>query len=216
MMKSRSFLPFKTALGGGFVLVTLVLPSGGALAQVSPEQKPFLESGRKAPVNTVKWSKVVSLTFDDPAELSRYAVGDGKWEISDGRLWAVEGEKNRSIFLTRPQGDNLRIEFEATNFAGRNGLIGDITLMLNNAPGKSVTGHGYTLTTGSFFNTCTTFYREGSKLARTEHSPVVSGKTNTVVIELYEGHLRYWLNDRIILEAWDVSPWSWMSRSGSV
>lgn len=162
-MKDKIHSVFKARLGWGFVLAILLLLSAGALAEVRPGQKPYLESSRKAPVNKVQWEKIISLTFNDPAELSKYTIADGKWEIKNGKLWAIEGEKNRIIFLAPPQGDDVRIEFEATNFAGENDLIGDITLMLNTAPGKAVTMHGYTLTTGSFYNTCTTFYKEGEK-----------------------------------------------------
>ena len=35
---------------------------------------------------------------------------------------------------------------------------------------------------------------------------MVSGKTNRVVVELIEGHIRYWLNDKILLEVRDPNP----------
>ena len=109
----------------------------------------------------------------------------------------------------------LRIELEVTNYANPDGSIGDITILLNAENSKDFFRSGYALTTGSYYNSCTTFYRLGKPIAKTEHSPLVSGKTYKVIIELVNGHIRYWLNDEIILEAWDteqlkMNPELWM------
>ena len=194
----------------------LVLTAGAALWAVSapsartqpasPDRARYLQAGRKSPLEKVKWEKVFSLMFDDAGELSRFTQAAGQWEIRDGKLWAAAGEKNRTILLAHVSGPTLRIEFEATSFADAAGALGDITVLLNASPGKSATANGYALTTGSYMNTCTTFYRQGRKLARTEYSPVVSGKINRMAIEFDRGHIRYWMNDEILLECWDENP----------
>jgi hypothetical protein len=85
-------------------------------------------------------------------------------------------------------------------------LIGDITVLLNSLPDKTFFNAGYALTTGSYWNNCTTFYRKGTALANTSWSPVRSGKRNTISLEFNHGHIRYEMNGEILLEAWDENP----------
>jgi len=165
----------------------------------------FLEASRKIRSAAVEWEEVRRLTFADPAELADRPTPEGAWEIDDGKLWAAGGERNRAILLAPCAHDPVRIEFEATCYEA-DGRLGDITVLLNSVADKRFFGHGYALTTGSYWNNCTTFYKQGKAIARTEHSPVVSGRRNHVVLEFNRGHIRYWLNDRIILEAWDETP----------
>ena len=144
--------------------------------------------------------------FDDPAEMSRFIVTEGTWKIKDGKLWAIEGEGNRGILLCHSQGEAVRVELKVTNYADTKGRIGDVSILINTAPEKGYFSKGYAFTTGSYYNTCTTFYRKECKLARTECSPLKPGKSSTVILEQYRGHIRYWVNDRIVLEAWDRDP----------
>lgn len=65
---------------------------------------------------------------------------------------------------------------------------------------------GYALTTGSYWNNCSTFYRLGKAMANTQHSPLVAGKRHHVVLEYAQGHIRYQVDGQIILEAWDETP----------
>ena len=153
----------------------------------------------------ITWEKVASLTFDDPKDMERFHIAEGEWEIRDGALRAVGGNANRAIMLAPSGADPLRIECEVTNFSS-GGLMGDITILLNSLPDKSFFEAGYALTTGSYWNTCTSFYRKGLALANTSWSPVVSGKKNTVVFEYDRGHIRYEMNGQILLETWDESP----------
>jgi len=135
--------------------------------------------------------------------IRNFQIVNGKWEIKNGKLWTVSGEKNRSILLAHSKKGPLRIELEVTNYANPDGSIGDITVLINSENSDKFFGRGYALTTGSFYNNCTTFYRLGKAIAKTEYSQLVSGKVYRVTIELIDGHIRYWLNDKIILEAWD-------------
>jgi len=185
------------------MLITIV--PDFADTQVS-EAKSLLQRSRDQRSREVSWEKVAEFNFDNPSELARFPVPEGKWEISDGKLRAIGGDRNRAILLAKNVGDPVRIEFEATNTADSEGFYGDITVLLNTMDSKSFFEDGYALTTASFGNSCTTFYREGKSIAGTEYTPVVSGVKNHVVLEFKEGHIRYWLNDTIILEAWDQAP----------
>lgn len=170
-----------------------------------PDLSSFLERSRRIRSQPVEWEAAERLRFASPRNMERFRVVDGGWEIANGKLWAMEGEGHRAILLAASGHDPVRIEFEAIGFA-TGGRLGDITVLLNTVPDERFFNHGYALTTGSFWNHCTTFYREGKPIARTEYSPLVSGKPNRVALEFNRGHIRYWLNDEIILEAWDPEP----------
>ena len=166
----------------------------------------FLEQSRTQRSQNITWEKVVSFRFDNPGEIAECPVPEGKWKVKDGKLHAIEGDKNRAILLHHCVGEAVRIEFEATCFTDNQGRLGDITVLLNSVHGKAFFGNGYALTTASYWNNCSTFYRKGRPIARTEYTPVKSGERNLVILEFNKGHIRYWLNGQIILEAWDETP----------
>ncbi|MFA6470591.1 MAG: family 16 glycoside hydrolase [Candidatus Latescibacterota bacterium] len=153
----------------------------------------------------VAWEKVASFTFDDPKDIESYRIVEGKWGIHNGKLWAIEGDRNRAILLTPCSYNPVRIDFEATDWSTK-GLMGDITVLLNSTPDKNFFNSGYALTTGSFWNNCTSFYKRGQAIANTNYSPVKSGKTNRITLEFNSGHITYWMNGEILLEAWDDTP----------
>ena len=136
---------------------------------------------------------------------------DGRWAWMDGELVAASGDTNRTVVLARGGDDPVRVEVDVTLEpvpASPDGRVGDITLLLNAVSGAGYWQSGYALTTGSFWDHCTTFYRKGSALARTEHSPVEPGARHSVAVEYAEGHIRYWLDGEVVLEAWDPQPLS--------
>jgi len=184
-------------------LCALCIPGCAQTEQAGPNE--FLLRSRGQRHTEVAWRKAISLDFDDPGELKRYPIPAGRWEIRGGKLWAVGGDRNHAILLVPCKYHPVRIEFEATSYASED-RIGDITVLLNSAPGKNWWKNGYALTTGSYWNNCTTFYRRAKPFARTEFSPVRPGKPNKVAVEFHAGHVRYWFNDRIVLEAWDEAP----------
>lgn len=175
---------------------------------MAQEHDPGVSLGhsRNVRFQKVTWKEVASFSFDNPADITGYPVPEGAWEIDSGTLRAVKGDRNRAILLLRTVGDTVRIEFDATNTADDMGRLGDITVLLNSVPGKNFFNHGYSLTTSSYWNSCTTFYKQGKSIAKTEYTPVISGKKHHVVLEFNKGHIRYWLDDMIILEAWDDTP----------
>ena len=172
------------------------------------DKKKYLSNSRRIGYQKQDFSKqtVVKYNFTSENTMKDFKVVNGKWQIKNGKLWAVNGAGNRSILLVHNLQTPLLIEFDATNYANPDGSIGDITILINAENSKDFFKTGYALTTGSFFNNCTAFYKLGKAIAKTEYSPLVSGKTYRVKIELTGGHIRYWLDDKIILELWDTKP----------
>lgn len=183
-----------------------MLAAGCASREIAQEVQISRDASRSLRHVEIAWEKTASFTFDDSAELSRFRIAEGEWEISDGVLRAVGGKQNRAIMLAPGGQDPVRIEFDATNHASKDGLIGDITVLLNSLPDKTFFSAGYALTTGSYWNNCTTFYRHGTALANTAWSPVHSGKRNHIVFVFDRGHIRYEMNGEILLETWDTAP----------
>lgn len=170
------------------------------------EKNKFLLSSRTMGGVEQIWKPVIRHDFDSKESIQNFHIVNGEWEINDGKLCAISGEQNRSVLLTPSINGPLRIELEVTNYANPDGSIGDITILINSENSPKFFSKGYALTTGSYYNNCTTFYKSGKPLANTEYSPLVSGKTYRVVIELIDGHIRYWLDDEILLEVWDSHP----------
>lgn len=192
-----------TVLAAALALIT------GCASGMPRDSQDVREKSRQAGLSLRKaetvWEKVRSFTFDDPAEMKNFVQAEGSWEISGGTLRAVAGDRNRAILLAEWGNDPVRIEFDVVNTASR-GLIGDITVLVGATPDKGFFGAGYAITTGSYWNTCTTIYRKGTALANTSWSPVASGAKNRVVVEVDRGHIRYEMNESVLLETWDTSP----------
>ena len=191
------------------LMIMLTLNSGYATSSNHFAGKDkYLLSSRCVGYRKQSYQKQPCVKYDFTSEkaIRNFQIVNGKWEIKNGKLWAVSGEKNRSILLAQNKRGPLRIELEVTNYANPDGSIGDITVLINSENSDKFFERGYALTTGSYYNNCTTFYKCGKAIAKTEYSPLVSGKTYRVVIEFIDGHIRYWLNDKIILEAWDPKP----------
>lgn len=178
---------------------------GWILAQEHDPQL-FLERSRSQRISPVIWELVALFGFDTPVDIAGCPVPEGKWEVRDGRLQAVGGDRNRAILLMKIPGDRIRIEFEAVSHTDSLGRLGDITILLGATPDRGFFNSGYALTTASYWNNCTTFYKSGRPIARTEYTPVRPGVKNRVALEFVGGHIRYWLNGEIILEAWDDTP----------
>jgi hypothetical protein len=192
-----------------FVLITF-FGASVSFAQLSEKEK-MLQSSRSATGTKVSWEEAITYTFDDPSQMEAFALAAGKFEIRDGALRAIEGETNRAIMLAKNNfGNYFRIEMEVTNYANeKTGKTGDISFLINSVPVEKYEVfffNGYSLTTASFANSNTAFYKKGKPFARTEYTPVVPGKKNIAMLDYMNGHIRYWLNGQIILEAWDGQP----------
>ena len=192
------------------LFITILFTTTASFAQLSEKDK-MLQSSRNATGTKVAWQEAVSYTFDDPAQMNSFAVAAGKFEIKNGALRATEGETNRAIMLAKNNfGSYFRIEMDVTNYADeKTGKTGDISFLINSVPVEKYEVfffNGYSLTTASFANSNTAFYKKGKPFARTEYTPVVPGKKNIAILDYMNGHIRYWLNGQIILEAWDTNP----------
>lgn len=141
-----------------------------------------------------------------PDALAKLPTPSGQWGVEQNNLVAQSGDANRTILLAPASYDPLRIELEVTLTSVTENRIGDITFLLNTTnDAKSFTA-GYALTAGSYWNHCTTFYRQGKAVANTEYSPLKPDTRHRVTLEYAKGHIRYWLDDVILLEAWDTQP----------
>lgn len=195
-------------------IALITVPLLALAAGCATEWTPFrpaehLEFSRKLgiPRGPMEWTLVRAYDFEGSALPPDAVVTEGEWEVRDGRLWAVGGSKDRTLLLGAALAPPVRIEFECTNWEDPvERTLGDITLHLNAEPGLSAFAKGYSLTTGSYYNNCSTFYREGKALVHTEYSPVRSGVRHKVRAEIEGGNLRYWLDGHMVLQAWDPEP----------
>ena len=183
-------------------LMVLVLATGCTGVDTTE----FLRASRQIRATQVTWNDVQHFTFDEAGDIKGAPTPQGAWRVKSGKLHAVEGDGNRTILLASLNSNPMSIAFDATLCPANKGRIGDITVLINATDDSRFFFSGYALTTGSYWNNCTTFYRQGKPLARTELSPLRPGRTYRVRVELVGGHLRYWLDDRILLEAWDSQP----------
>jgi hypothetical protein len=167
----------------------------------------YRAKSREVGARAVLWTEASRFDFNGTAlTLADWPTPEGEWQLVDGELVATAGEHNRVIQVDVHAPGPVRIAFDAVCEANADGRIGDITVLLNSAPDKRFFRSGYALTIGSYYNNCATFYRFGKPFAKTEHSPVVAGRRHRVVVTFVDGHIRYWLDDKLVLEAWDPEP----------
>lgn len=176
-----------------------------ALHGCSTPPRGDLGYSRNSPLNTITWTEIRRFSFDDPSVLAAAKITNGKWAVANGKLEATEGEE-RSILLMPSALDPLRIEFDATCQPNPDGRVGDISVLAHILPDKRYWSDGYLFTTASFYNECSSFYRVDSRFAHTEFSPVVPGQTHHLIMEMAAGHIRYWLDGRVVLEGRDPAP----------
>jgi len=192
-----------------FTLTVILLLSSGCATRSGhfAEKGRFLLYSRNVGYKeqTLQNQPCVNYNFTSNEIIRDFQIVNGDWEIKNGKLWAVSGVGNRSILLAQGQSGPLRIEFEVINYANLDGSVGDITVLINSENSNEFFRKGYALTTGSYYNNCTTFYRLGKPIAKTEYSPLVAGEVYKVVVELMDGHIRFWVNNEITLEAWDYA-----------
>lgn len=225
MQYSRQELGVWAAVSG-VVAIAMVHASVAAApgAPVVPDaagQRKYLELSRKEHDQPVHWQPVLVMGFDDAASLQRLRVKEGRWEILKGQLQAIAGrpDENRSVLIAPCPAGPIRVEFDATLFARPDGRVCDIGIRLNADPDTGRYDRGYGLLTATYFNQATVFYKLNIPLARTEWSPVVPGWRHHVNLEWNRGHLRFFIDKRIVLDAWDrdsplaPDPTKWIGLS---
>jgi len=181
-------------------------PAGSARTD---QLKKYLELSRAEHNHHItNWQEAAAWTFDDGKMPVEFRVYDGQWEVSDGRLRAFSGKQdgNRVIKIADCKWPAFRLEFDAT-LRAKSGAptdqVCDIGILLNADP---ETGHfrdGYGVLAGTYFNQATVLYRLYIPYARTEGQFIVPGKVHHIVLEVVKPHIRFWMDDRIVLEAWE-------------
>lgn len=166
----------------------------------------FLASSRAEGSIAYEWRPVGAEPFDKAEDIKRFQVLKGNWEVGNGQLKATGG-LGGIILLAPNLAGAERVEFDATLLPRPDGRICNIGLFFNAVPsskGSSSYGEGYALVTAQYWNQATACYRKGTPIARTEWSPIVPGQRHHMAGEWTpEGHLRYFVDGRIVLDAWD-------------
>ncbi len=186
-----------------------------AARQQDDQMRRFLEASRREHARPLDWQPVRRFDFDDPKTLDAFKVIKGRWVIKDGQLQAVGGEEDRSILIAPCQWPAVRVAFDVTLKPNAQNHVGDIGIRLSADPVTGSFSKGYTTIAAQYFNQATVCYRLSQPIARTECFSVEPGKKYHVALEFNivsmsktrrEGHLRLWVDDKIILDAWDHQP----------
>lgn len=174
-----------------------------------PANDEFLARSRGEGSRPHTWSTVAGPDWPSPGSVpAAPRVLTGDWQIQARRFVATGGQGNRTLLLCPLPGGPVRVRFTAVPHSERaDGWIGDISVVfgaINDA--KKFWTSGYVMTTGSYWNHCTTAYRQGKPLARTEWSPLRPGRSHEICVEWTGSHLRYLLDGQVLLDAWDDQP----------
>lgn len=187
-------------------------PQQPVAPSVVAEQRTFLEASRHEHAPAYEWKPVANFNFDDATALKEFRITDGEWKIEDGQLKATDskpGSNNRTILIAPEIEGAQRIEFDATLLPRPDGRVGDICVRLNADPETGSFAHGYALIAAQYFNQANVCYRLDIPIARTESEPIVPGQRHHITLEWRppEGHLRFFVDDTIVVDAWDrTSP----------
>jgi len=181
------------------------LPVAADAPAAPGSQRHYLELSRSEHNAPVTWQPRHTFTFDNSAVPETFRVKEGTWEVRDGQLQAVAGEPDgyRTILIAPCPAGSMRVAFDATWFARPDGRVGDIYVRFNADPDTGSSARGYGLFVGHYFNQASVCYKLNQPIARTEWSPIVPGRRHRVVAEWTPRHLRLWVDDRIVLDAWD-------------
>lgn len=158
-----------------------------------------------------EWKTVGSWNFDDGSMPDGFKVFDGSWEVVDGALVAADGkvDGNRTIGLTHCNWPAFRISFDATLSPRpekahlRPAYIGDIGVRINADPQTGGFAQGYVAILAHYTNQANVIYRRNIPFVRTEMCSITAGEKHRVVVEVVKPHIRVWVDDKVVLEAWD-------------
>lgn len=187
----------------------VIFSAGDSAAEWQRKLTQYLASSRSEHNHGIeKWREASAWNFDDGKMPENFRVYDGQWEVANGKLRAAGGkdDDNRTLKIAACEWPAFKVEFDASLQAkpGVNAdRICDIGVLFN---ADAETGHfreGYGVIAGAYFNQATVIYRLYIPYARTEWSPIVPGKTHHVVLEVVKPHIRFWIDGKIVLEAWE-------------
>ncbi len=195
------------------VLLLSFLPVLGPAAEpASPwqeVQEGFLQASRSEHDANIKaWTEVAGWNFNEGTLPAEFRVFEGEWKVEKGSLWAYGGkrESNRTIKIADCRWPAFRVEFDATLHptAGEDpARICDIAIRFNADPATGRFDKGYSLITAQYGNQSTVLYRLNAPYARTEWSPILPGTRHHIVLEVVSPHIRFWVDGRVVLEAWE-------------
>lgn len=172
-------------------------------------KKNYLNSSRREHDHRIaNWKTVAQWTFEDDKLPEEFTVFDGKWDVKDGQLRAIDGEvdRNRTLGIAACKWPAFRIAFDATltaragNSADR---ICDLGIRLNADPTTGSFAKGYVAILAQYANQSAVLYRLNVPFARTEFTPIRPGVKHRVMVEVVKPHIRVWVDDKVILEAWE-------------
>jgi len=154
------------------------------------------------------WQTAASWNFDDGKMPDGFKVYDGQWEVRDGQLEAVSGKPdgNRTIRITNCQWPVFRITFDVSlnaNDGQPSTRIGDVGIRFNADAKTGSFAKGYVVILAHYANQAAVIYRMNVPFARTEFAPIQPGKTHRVMVEIVKPHIRAWVDDKVVLEAWE-------------
>jgi predicted carbohydrate-binding protein with CBM5 and CBM33 domain len=200
-------------------LVVLLLCTAAARPTTAPsdEMRQGLQASRNEYNQRVDWQPVKTFTFDNPQSLSQFKVVKGKWTVRDGKLCATEGPRGREILIAPCSWDMVRIAFDATLKPRSDGRICNLGVLLDADPSGNAYKHGYAMIAAQYWNQGTVCYRNAVPIGRTEWGQVVPNQTHHVVFEFTGDHLRYWIDQKVALDAWDrdhplkMDPTRWIA-----
>lgn len=168
-------------------------------------QRHYLELARSEHGIPPAWQPLHSYTFDNPADLRTFRICEGEWKIDGGKLLATRGaaENYRTLLIAPCPAGPSRIEFDAVLSPRPDGRIGDIYLRFNADPATGSSARGYGMMVARYYNQDTVCYKLNQPIARTEWSPIISGKRHHIAAEWTAVHLRLFVDDRVVIDAWD-------------
>jgi len=136
-----------------------------------------------------EWELVYNSDFSNPAELDKWQVTAGIWEVSAG---ALRCKTDSRVLFRQSVPGYQRIEFTAQALPEADGLVSDLSVFLQ------VPAEGDSLNTGYFFqfggmgNTLHKIIRKGNTLWE-DNQPqirITAGQKHQIVVENDEGLLR--------------------------
>jgi len=165
----------------------------------SPAFQNALDASIPAKSSADAWELVYESDFSKPAELDKWLVTDGTWEIKDGALHS--GTDSR-ILLRQSVPGYQRIEFTAQVLPKADGLVSDLSVFLQ-VPEKGDSLHtGYFFQFGGMGNTLHQIFRQKNILwaDRQPSIRIIAKHKHHVVVENDEGLLRLTIDGKVVRE----------------
>jgi hypothetical protein len=144
-----------------------------------------------------EWELVYDSDFSNPAELKKWQVTAGAWEINAGAL-CCQGKADNRLLFRQSVPNYQRIEFTAQVLPEAGAPASDLSVFLQVAAEGDSLQTGYFFQFGGMGNTLHRIIRKGSILWE-EQQPkirIVAGQKHQIVVENDEGLLRLSVNGK--------------------